>query len=339
MSRPVEERDGVHIPPGTGSHWGKACETTSGDHESGEENPSCNIAGTGTVPDEYWSAASALAAFPPENGWQHIYQGICYGCCYCCKLDVDNPPYALMTAPCLGISGAGSESGCVLAYDETDGCYKCYIAGTCLGRPFNVWVKICCTQVVGTGTGTGTIWKWKPQIAFSGIDVTEPPANEFFDADDGWTSDCDRSTFVINAVWTGFVADVCCTDPGDSIAITITGVPKGPEKWWCVKQSTPGNRRICTQDTTEAYDGPFDSEGDCTGNCPEPDTWCVEWQDEDEDGNPTGLPYVTCEGLGTGDELGQIISEGTRTGIVIGGPWSSENCSLACPPCGGDYSS
>lgn len=329
MPRVNEERFG----PGTGT-WDRECESVLGDHEPGEERTNCNTgigtgSGTEGTREETWTSSSALAAFPLEEGWIHEDQGPCE-CCNgipipCCPLAGTGPVALLPRTLCLTISGcshAATNTTFILEWDEV----------------FLAWVALVDSEIYCVG-------RWEFACLFD-IDATKrfQLLGAGGDFDLAWTEipaeDCEPFLWTRTNV---MHENSCC--PNDSVTAIIqpcagtgTFIPPGA-KWWCVKQGNIGNRRICTQGVTEAYDGPYDSEAECNADCVEPDTWCVEWQDEDGEGNPVGRPYVTCEGLGTGDELGQIIDEGTRTGIVIAGPWLEDNCNLACPPCSGDYAS
>lgn len=325
MPRVNEERDGDYAEyagTGTGSHWDRACESTEGDHESGEERLDCNTsAGTGSGTnendrEETWSAASALAAFPPEEGWQHIDRGPCECCGTACFIDLDSIPETLW----ISLNGTVIEltrytltpeyraQGASGQFDV-----NVHIQADCVVSIFIVDIENCYDKNIQT-----LILCQAPSFTYAKVSY------------DGAGAGCDPPGGP-----SPMSVELCASNP-----CAGTGTCVADEAlWWCVKSSTPGNRRQCVQGVTSAYDGPFSSQAACESSCVEPDVWCVEWQDEDEESNPIGRPYVTCENLGTGDEIGQIIVEADRSGIVVDGPWTAENCTNGCPPCSGDYAS
>lgn len=365
MPRLNEERDGNYAEysgTGTGSFWDRLCESVAGDHTAGTERLGCNEqAGTGTGTDagreETWTPSSAIEAFLPEEGWQHIAGT---GTCPCC-----------VSCPCVCVELCTCKRLRVVISDRTGGCVGCFPdeffldhsgIGPSLntqfgdnGYPGTEWP--CSQDGIDNPDGPVCSWQFNCKTAGNPYTLTNTCM--------GMSNGGEFTSYILHQcqnLGTGsqgpfeLIIDVtvlgvpplarigACGATGGTFRATITCVDAGtaPDPdlpWFCIKTGTPGNRRQCVQSPTTAYDGPFPSQSACESGCPEPDTWCVEWQDEDADGNPTGKPYVTCEGLGTGDELGQIISEANRTGIVINGPWSSANCSLACPPCSGDYAS
>lgn len=374
MPRLNEERDGdydEYAGTGTGSHWDRACESVPGDHEAGTERLNCNVetgtgSGTERTRQEIWSADSALAAFPPEEGWIHEDKGPCE-CCgvstTCCDTTIATQIPITVASSCGSLDGLEG----IAVYDVTNEWWEIVIDTGCADCRY-LRIQVFC-DINADPDAWSVAFNFEQTIGgivcIALIDEGDEP---------DFTGTC--NPFVVTGTWPAITVTghTCCTSP---FSLTITAqyerwwcVETAPDtfecqeseaqppnstgpfptevtcsaacgngKWWCVKQGTIGNRRVCQQEVTEAYDGPYNSQEDCESACEEPDAWCVEWQDEDEESNPIGRPYVTCEVLGTGDELGQILNEGTRTGIVVGGPWNSENCALACPPCGGDYAS
>lgn len=367
MPRIQEERDGGQFYTGTGTGT-DACETDVGDHPGGtEERSGCNAdsaTGTGTFEDgdvrETWDATSALAAFPPADGWVHTDMGPC-DCCASAAPCCDYLTWPAGTEVCLVASGGTGTCAYVdgqtmrLRLDDGTGPggYNNYypsgpdpIGFTCVesytgdGRPTNR-VTFQCILIDG-------VYYWRVQY----LDGINPPqvaalvpitsctgllATFSMQGDPGGIPDgCYCSdTFTVEAY------RVLSTDPCPPT--TGTGTASTLPKWWCAKQAFDGtSRRKCLQGATVALDGPFDTEGDCTGACPEPTSWCVRFQDYDGADQPVGGSYLECVDLGVDPTepvtSGSATNPGAvrREGTIEDGPWAAEDCPGACPPCGGD---
>lgn len=348
MPRLNHERDGDFAEwtgTGTGTHWDKECESVAGDHEAGTERLGCNeVAGTDIGTDggrqETWTAEEALLQFPTSDGWRHETDNAICDCCAgttCCKNGGQTPTSTLnvyLFNNCPDLPGPGGVGLTTLPAGTNPICWSWgFLTGcACDGGPGigNINVRICCA-----------LGDWS-------YTVTETCSGSTLHTQSG---PIDKLCCTINRFWAEFDVTLqggCCN--GTTVKFIFTNASPLPTepgtgsceladpeaRWWCVKQAVIGNRRICTTEATVAYDGPYDTQAECEADCIEPQFWCVEYQDEDEDGNPVGQPYLECKDLGTGDEIGQILSESNRTGIVVNGPWTEENCSASCPPCQGD---